>query len=71
MTIDSSAFVSQLFSASDDATVRVWDLVTKRCVAVLEKHFSTVTSLAVSMNGWALLSAGRDKVNKVICIALG
>ncbi|XP_077234966.1 transducin family protein / WD-40 repeat family protein [Tasmannia lanceolata] len=51
-----------LFSGSDDATVRVWDLVTKKCSAVLEKHFSAVTSLAVSENGWTLLSAGRDKV---------
>ncbi|KAG9457271.1 hypothetical protein H6P81_001779 [Aristolochia fimbriata] len=51
-----------LFSGSDDATVRVWDLVSKKCIAVLEKHFSTVTSLAVSENGWTLLSAGRDKV---------
>ncbi|KAF9603413.1 hypothetical protein IFM89_036114 [Coptis chinensis] len=50
-----------LFSGSDDATVRVWDLVSKKCVAVLEKHFSTVTSLAVSENGCMLLSAGRDK----------
>ncbi|OVA02911.1 WD40 repeat [Macleaya cordata] len=51
-----------LFSGSDDATVRVWDLVSKKSVAVLEKHFSRVTSLAVSENGWTLLSAGRDKV---------
>ncbi|KAF5182966.1 transducin beta-like protein, partial [Thalictrum thalictroides] len=51
-----------LFSGSDDATVRVWDLVSKKCLAVLEKHFSTVTSLAVSENGWTLLSAGRDKI---------
>ncbi|WCJ27775.1 Transducin beta-like protein 3 [Euphorbia peplus] len=54
-----------LFSGSDDATVRVWDLVAKKCVATLEKHFSTVTSLAVSEDGWMLLSAGRDKVVNV------
>ncbi|PSS04567.1 Transducin beta-like protein [Actinidia chinensis var. chinensis] len=51
-----------LFSGSDDTTVRVWDLGTKRCIATLEKHFSTVTSLSVSEDGWTLLSAGRDKV---------
>ncbi|KAG8647939.1 transducin beta-like protein 3 isoform X2 [Manihot esculenta] len=51
-----------LFSGSDDATVRVWDLVAKKCVATLERHFSSVTSLAVSEDGWTLLSAGRDKV---------
>ncbi|EOY10125.1 Transducin family protein / WD-40 repeat family protein [Theobroma cacao] len=51
-----------LFSGSDDATVRVWDLLAKKCVATLEKHFSAVTSMAVSEDGWTLLSAGRDKV---------
>ncbi|XP_050224237.1 protein TORMOZ EMBRYO DEFECTIVE [Mercurialis annua] len=51
-----------LFSGSDDATIRVWNLVSKKCVATLDKHFSTVTSLAVSEDGWTLLSAGRDKV---------
>ncbi|KAF6151712.1 hypothetical protein GIB67_001995 [Kingdonia uniflora] len=50
-----------LFSGSDDGTVRVWDLMSKKCVAVLEKHFSAVTSLAISENGPTLLTAGRDK----------
>ena len=49
------------FSGSDDTTVRVWDLGCKRCIATLEKHFSTVTSMSVSEDGWTLLSAGRDK----------
>lgn len=53
---------SLLFSISDDTTVRVWDLLAKKCVATLEKHFSTVTSVAISEDGWTLLSAGRDKV---------
>ncbi|XP_021899650.1 transducin beta-like protein 3 [Carica papaya] len=51
-----------LFSGSDDATIRVWDLLSKKCLATLERHFSTVTALAVSEDGWTLLSAGRDKV---------
>ncbi|KAL2610086.1 hypothetical protein R1flu_028659 [Riccia fluitans] len=54
-----------LFSAGDDGTVRVWDLVKKACINVLDKHFSVVTSLAVSGDGWSLLSAGRDKVVNV------
>ncbi|XP_040941358.1 transducin beta-like protein 3 isoform X2 [Gossypium hirsutum] len=53
---------SLLFSGSDDTTVRVWDLLAKKCVAVLEKHFSAVSSMAVSEDGWTLLTAGRDKV---------
>ncbi|XAR71526.1 hypothetical protein NMG60_11017839 [Bertholletia excelsa] len=51
-----------LFSGSDDATIRVWDLVSKKCIGTLDKHFSTVTSMAVSEDGWTLLSSGRDKV---------
>lgn len=51
-----------LFSGSDDATVQVWDLGKKKPVATLDKHFSTVTSLALSEDGMMLLSAGRDKV---------
>ncbi|KAK7389072.1 hypothetical protein VNO78_23904 [Psophocarpus tetragonolobus] len=58
-----------LFSGSDDggdhATVRVWDISkTKRknCIATLDNHRSAVTSLAISEDGWMLLSAGRDKV---------
>ncbi|BBN19124.1 U3 small nucleolar RNA-associated protein 13 [Marchantia polymorpha subsp. ruderalis] len=54
-----------LFSASDDGTVRVWDLLKKSCIHILDKHFSAVTSLAVSTDGWTLLSAGRDKVVNV------
>jgi U3 small nucleolar RNA-associated protein 13 len=44
------------------AQVRVWDLVTRSCVAKLSGHFSAVTSLALSPDGWQLLSGGRDKV---------
>ncbi|OMO51098.1 hypothetical protein COLO4_37813 [Corchorus olitorius] len=54
-----------LFSGSDDATVRIWDLTkecVKKCVATLEKHFSAVSSMAISEDGWTLLTAGRDKV---------
>ncbi|KAL1333951.1 hypothetical protein HN51_062817 [Arachis hypogaea] len=58
-----------IFSGSDDggdhATLRVWDVSKtkkKNCIATLDNHRSAVTSLAVSEDGWTLLSAGRDKV---------
>lgn len=54
-----------LFSGSDDTSVRVWSLESKKCVAVLEKHFASVTSLSLSEDGNTLLSAGRDQVVNV------
>ncbi|OMO84994.1 hypothetical protein CCACVL1_10485 [Corchorus capsularis] len=51
-----------LFSGSDDATIRIWDLLANKCVATLGKHFSAVSSMAISEDGWTLLTAGRDKV---------
>ncbi|XP_023512801.1 transducin beta-like protein 3 [Cucurbita pepo subsp. pepo] len=53
-----------LFSGSEDGSVRVWDLMSKKCIATLG-HESTVTSFAISEDGWTLLSAGRDKVVNV------
>ncbi|OWZ19994.1 U3 small nucleolar RNA-associated protein [Phytophthora megakarya] len=51
-----------LVSASDDATVRVWDLYTQKQVACIQDHMSLVTSVAFSEDGYTMLSAGRDKV---------
>ncbi len=51
-----------LATGGDDSQVRVWDLVSKTCVATLQAHFSAVTSLSISPDGWTLLSGGRDGV---------
>ena len=51
-----------VLSGGDDGDVRVWDLVTKACVATLKGHFSAVTCLSLSPDGWTLLSGGRDSV---------
>ncbi|KAJ8554174.1 hypothetical protein K7X08_024852 [Anisodus acutangulus] len=40
----------------------VWDLTRKKCLSTLEKHQSAIPSMAISEDGWTLLSAGRDKV---------
>ena len=42
--------------------MHVWDILTKKCVATLNGHHSTVTSMALSEDGGTLLTAGRDKV---------
>ncbi|XP_016511982.2 protein TORMOZ EMBRYO DEFECTIVE [Nicotiana tabacum] len=51
-----------LFSGGDDASIKVWNLTRKKCLSTLEKHQSAITSMAISEDGWTLLSAGRDKV---------
>lgn len=52
----------QVFSAGDDAEVRVWDLNERDCTHTLKAHFSAVTALGVSPDGYTLVSGGRDKV---------
>ena len=47
-----------LFTASDDCTIRVWDLVTSKIRALLRSHMSVVTSLAFPPGGWTMVSAG-------------
>ena len=51
-----------LVSGGDDSQIKIWDLISKTCVATLQAHFSAVTSLSISEDGWTLLSAGRDGV---------
>jgi WD40 repeat protein/nucleoside phosphorylase len=56
MTADGQRVVS----ASDDKTLRIWDLRTGQLVAALEGHGSSVTACAVSGNGRRVISASRD-----------
>ncbi|KAL2299100.1 hypothetical protein Nmel_014716 [Mimus melanotis] len=51
----------QLFSSSMDYKIRIWDLSSSKCVALLDGHFSAVTSLAFADRN-TLLSSGRDKI---------
>ena len=53
----------QLFSASADKTIRVWDIESRRCERVLEDHSRPVLSLATS-NGM-LFSGSYDYTIKV------
>ncbi|XP_073250807.1 transducin beta-like protein 3 isoform X1 [Porites lutea] len=57
-----NAQLLHLFSASDDCKIRIWDLKTSRCLAVLESHYSVVTSLAFSHCGQYVVSSSRDNV---------
>jgi WD40 repeat protein len=50
-----------LASASDDRTVRVWDVAAARCVAVLTGHTDSVYTAVFHPDGKRLASAGRDR----------
>lgn len=51
-----------MISGGDDSQIKIWDLISKSCVATLQAHFSAVTSLSISEDGWTLFSGGRDGV---------
>lgn len=56
----------QVASGSDDMQVRIWDLVKRKCAAVLDDgHVSVVRGLDFSADGSLLISGGRDKVVNV------
>lgn len=55
-----------LASASDDNTVRLWDLTTESCISTtLTGHSSGVTSIAFSLDGRWLISGSYDSTVKV------
>ena len=55
-----------LFSACDDNSICVFDLRDSQCLATFDDHVSPAVDLAVTFDGYTLVSAGRDKVT---CIA--
>ncbi|KAF1332149.1 U3 small nucleolar rna-associated protein, partial [Globisporangium splendens] len=52
----------QLVSCSDDSTVRIWDLYSQKEFACIQDHMSPATCVAFSMDGYTMLTAGRDRV---------
>ncbi|KAI9815838.1 MAG: U3 small nucleolar RNA-associated protein 13, partial [Phylliscum demangeonii] len=51
----------RLASGSEDGKVRVWDLINRSCVSVLDSHVSVVRGLDYSAEERALVSGSRDK----------
>ncbi|KAI3499200.1 hypothetical protein L1887_34993 [Cichorium endivia] len=49
-------YKEELFYASDDTTEDIWAHTSKTCVTTFERHLSTVTSTAITEDGWTLLS---------------
>jgi WD40 repeat protein/Cdc6-like AAA superfamily ATPase len=54
-----------LASASDDATVRLWDSETGRELRLLNRHSAPVQSISFSPDGRLLASGGKDKL---VCV---
>ena len=46
----------------DDCSVRIWDLASGKCQAVLEGHQNAVWQIAMTANGQKILSASTDSV---------
>ncbi len=58
-------------SGSWDATVRVWEIASGRCLHTLEGHTEAVTVVCLSANGKLALSGSRDTTVRVWEIASG
>ena len=54
-----------MVSASDDKTLKVWDLASGRALATLEGHADRVRACAVTPDGRRVVSASYDKTLKV------
>lgn len=56
------SFQELVFSASPDATIRIWSVPNASCVQVVRAHESAVTGLSLHATGDYLLSSSDDQV---------
>ncbi|HET7338437.1 MAG TPA: hypothetical protein VFK22_02720, partial [Candidatus Dormibacteraeota bacterium] len=61
----------RVVSASEDGTLKVWDLASGRAEATLEGHAGRVTACAVTPDGRRVVSASEDGTLKVWDLASG
>lgn len=52
----------RLVSSGEDSTCRIFDLFDSTCIAIIKEHMSLPTDMALSIDGYTLISCGRDKV---------
>jgi WD40 repeat protein len=60
-----------IVSASNDRTLKVWDLATGKCKATLRGHAGGVWGVAVTPDGRTIISASKDRTLKVWDLATG
>jgi WD40 repeat protein/serine/threonine protein kinase len=56
---------SLALTAGQDATVRLWELASRRCVATLTGHDGGVTAVGIVADGSRGLSGGRDRTVRI------
>ncbi len=70
-SIQLSADERHVLSASDDETLRLWELDTSRCLRTFEGHTGRVRSVEFSLDGRRALSGSEDKTLKLWDVATG
>ena len=58
-------------SASEDATLRLWDVSTAGCIRIFHGHTAAVTCAAISQDGATAASASEDGTMRVWHLATG
>ncbi len=60
-----------LVSASDDRTVRVWEIVTGKCLQILQGHTNSVFSVVFNANGHTVASGSTDQTVRLWDVKMG